>query len=102
MTPAYSMPVSLAISECQVQMSSLLKLGEVVVSTASSHRLHQSVRGVEEARYSIGRLVDIDEFAEFGILSGDTGGALVGVADAGSDAADRLDGRVGESYAICS
>ena len=70
------------------------------MATGTGHDLHQLSAGIKEIRQSTGGHIDLETLPQLGFLGGDAGWALVGVADACSDAADGLHGCVGDGNPV--
>ena len=79
------------MSRSNVVRSSTQKLRELVVPARAGEHLHELDRRVQEARQSLRRLVDRQACAQVRLLRRDADRAVVGVARAHAQAADRLD-----------
>lgn len=70
------------------------------MAAGSCHDLHELYCAFQIGVELFGGNGDVESFAELWFLGGDSGGAIVGIANSSSDAADGLHSRVGEGYSI--
>ena len=84
------------MSRSKVVRSSRQRLRELIVPARAREHLHELDRRVQEPREPLRRFVDRQPRAEVRLLRRDADRAVVGVARAHAEAADRLDRAVGD------